>query len=71
MAVSICPICNGQGQIPDPITKDSTLPTIKTCHGCNGKGWIETRDPRPAVPYPHDSHRRPYLYPFWPWYYSG
>lgn len=33
-----CPVCSGEGIVK----KDTEFsgPENKTCHGCNGKGWI-------------------------------
>lgn len=42
MHAEICPICKGTGKITTG--RDSTTPIEKTCHGCNGKGWIEIHD---------------------------
>lgn len=40
-----CPVCNGEGQIGDNMYGGSgTITLKKTCHGCNGKGWIEVSD---------------------------
>lgn len=40
-----CPVCNGDGRIryfpiiPMGFGTDGEIP-LKTCHGCNGKGWV-------------------------------
>lgn len=47
----ICPVCGGAGKIRtylDPLgfgysTSGKTY-TEKTCHGCQGKGWITIED---------------------------
>jgi len=39
----ICPICNGKGVIEEEIGSTGEK-TIKICHGCGGRGWIEVRD---------------------------
>ena len=45
MSAELCPVCNGSGVVPDPAyghqTTTSALPITKTCHGCDGKGWVE------------------------------
>ena len=38
-----CPICNGKGTIPQFNASTESSMEI-TCHGCNGKGWIEVRN---------------------------
>jgi hypothetical protein len=41
-----CPVCGGSGQVSDPAC-GSYAPLaarMKTCHGCNGKGWVEVSD---------------------------
>lgn len=37
-----CPVCNGKGTIPQFSNTTSTAEI--TCHGCNGKGWVEVGD---------------------------
>jgi len=46
MKAVICPVCNGKGTICDhEIGMPLYLhPTCPTCHGCNGKGWVEVQD---------------------------
>lgn len=36
-----CPVCNGHGKVKE-VSRDSTTSTNdeKTCHGCNGAGWV-------------------------------
>ena len=43
-----CPICNGTGIY----VKDSKeyMGTWGTCHGCDGKGWVEVQE-NPIVTY--------------------
>ncbi len=36
----ICPICNGSGQYKEYSNYTSYTYIQRTCHGCNGKGWI-------------------------------
>jgi len=34
-----CPICEGRGKLePSGTSSDGTL---RICHGCNGRGWVE------------------------------
>ncbi len=35
-----CPICEGEGVI---VVKGETVTAkaLKTCHGCDGRGWVE------------------------------
>lgn len=39
MGTEICPVCSGAGNVPciGPGTNPAAI-----CHGCNGKGWVET-----------------------------
>lgn len=41
-----CPVCEGEGKHKD-----------KTCHGCNGRGWVEV-----GVDYPNEHMHRPEEY---------
>jgi len=64
-----CPVCNGTGRIENT---GSTAVNEKSCHGCNGRGWIEVGsgpDPlNPFLPYPHPVPYSPRLIPYWsPW----
>jgi DnaJ-class molecular chaperone len=45
MSAELCPVCCGTGKYGS-----------KECHGCNGKGWVETTDiysPRKPLVEPH------------------
>ena len=57
MAAEICPVCKGAGRFcsvpyradgtggPVEIKPDTVMPegaTVTVCHGCDGKGWVET-----------------------------
>ena len=47
-----CPICSGTGVYvppPNPYTREVAIP--RTCHGCQGKGWVSVED----IYYPHFS----------------
>jgi hypothetical protein len=49
----ICPVCGGKGQIekhPGQTTTDASFGV--TCHGCNGKGWVEVGGYEPYPQYP-------------------
>lgn len=43
-----CPVCNGAGKIPDYSLEVSTAvnTNIKTCHGCDGVGWVTVQENR-------------------------
>lgn len=58
MQAVLCPVCNGTGKVKK-----------KTCHGCDGRGWVEVHggggdSPFPWKPYP-EPHPRPE--PWHPW----
>lgn len=56
MKAVICPVCNGTGDYPN--LAKNTL----TCHGCNGKGWVEVQEDLSVIYY------SPVWYPTWyPW----
>ena len=40
-----CPICGGSGKgtLPD-IPQTAAVQVPSTCHGCNGKGWVQVED---------------------------
>jgi len=40
----ICPVCHGKGRLIDPASEWSTEVIYKTCHGCDGKGWVEVSE---------------------------
>ena len=50
----VCPICHGKGELTTYDESSTGNRTTKTCHGCNGKGWITVEDnyPKPYQPYP-------------------
>lgn len=39
MKAELCPVCGGSGKYYPSGLSSGTGP--KTCHGCNGKGWVE------------------------------
>jgi DnaJ-class molecular chaperone len=50
MRAVICPVCNGSGKYNG---LEQTNFEDVTCHGCDGKGWVEVHDEYPTyVPYP-------------------
>lgn len=38
-----CPICNGEGMIKE-FTATTGGDYTKTCHGCDGRGWVTVYD---------------------------
>ena len=70
MKAVICPVCWGKGVIKD-VTDEGM--EDKTCHGCNGKGWVEVGENYPYIPpcpYPHPSEQVPHwqslpYIPYW------
>ena len=42
----ICPVCKGSGKYRDysNCNHTSTIYVERTCHGCNGIGWVEVVD---------------------------
>jgi len=38
-----CPVCHGEGTL-EQTASFTTDCSRKTCHGCNGKGWIVIHD---------------------------
>jgi len=58
----LCPVCNGSGKLSVVPQYESTANNRYdvTCHGCNGKGWVEVSDGCCCPPYPY--------YPYYPWY---
>lgn len=43
MRAQVCPVCNGRGKIGNN-GFSATVVDEKTCHGCNGKGWVEVQE---------------------------
>ncbi len=72
MRVEICPVCRGTGNYEE--AENTTVKTMKVCHGCGGKGWIQVNSDY-YPPYPHytpwqpPQHRWveniPPYYPIW------
>ena len=50
MSAERCPVCNGSGKVHG-LAPIGTMPT-EVCHGCGGRGWVETHKPEPFVFYP-------------------
>lgn len=46
MKTEVCPVCKGSGIYKEYFNYSiNTAPDIqKTCHGCNGKGWIVVQE---------------------------
>ena len=45
-----CPICNGTGNLAKEMYPYEG--TRQSCHGCNGKGWVEVADAPPVGSWP-------------------
>jgi hypothetical protein len=64
--IELCPVCKGSGKYPDYHEGSTAGPIERTCHGCDGKGWVtdanEARYPpwEPVLPY------WPYPQPIYP-----
>lgn len=50
-----CPICYGKGKVLEEATKYEKVPTMNTCYGCGGKGWVEVQDNENAGIWPWPS----------------
>ncbi len=37
----MCPVCQDTGKYKEYSNYTNCIYIEKTCHGCNGKGWIE------------------------------
>jgi DnaJ-class molecular chaperone len=45
----VCPVCKGLGKVFDATIPNYGITTSNiynqaTCHGCNGKGWVQVED---------------------------
>ncbi len=60
MKAVICPVCNGKGQLENPLTPEMR----KNCHGCEGLGWVEVGEDSYLIPQPGPVPQ----YPNIPWY---
>jgi len=50
MKAQVCPVCNGSGKYFVPLTASSqAVGSQVTCHGCEGKGWVEVSGDEPRV----------------------
>ena len=54
MKAVLCPVCNGLGKYKK-----------KSCHGCEGKGWVSVEEDTFRVYYPAEPSNP---YPYTPWY---
>ena len=65
----MCPVCKGRGKIPGHKDMGSTvIENGKTCHGCDGRGWVEVGGDDPpywTVPYQPWPSYPPYCPPQW------
>ena len=49
----LCPVCRGSGKYTPMFNPGcAALPTERSCHGCFGRGWVDTKAPDPFVFYP-------------------
>ena len=65
MHSELCPVCKGKGKIPNDLSEGSTTaPYEKTCHACNGVGYILVPDEHPYWPEPYYPPQ-PYYPPFY------
>ncbi len=46
----LCPVCSGKGILITESKSNPTMSAQNTCHGCNGKGWVEVGDNVPHYP---------------------
>ena len=44
-----CPVCKGSGETRPGQLDRYQIETL-TCHGCEGKGWVEVSDGPPPMP---------------------
>ena len=64
MRAVICPVCNGTGKsyIAPPVGD------YGTCHGCDGKGWVEVHEEADIYQYYPPQTTSPQYYRYtWPW----
>ena len=40
----ICPVCRGTGNVTPTESDTTAVPQPRTCHGCNGAGWVAVWD---------------------------
>lgn len=69
MSAQLCPVCGGSGKVRlfngCLIAQDAAHvkdEEEKTCHGCDGKGWVEIRISKllPTTLYPTPLYTGPY-----------
>ena len=60
----ICPVCSGTGVYPKPDPNNKTQAESRTCHGCQGKGWVSIEDSYSDCPACPQYHRYPYYLSF-------
>lgn len=65
----LCPVCKGKGKLNIGLHDGEC-----TCHGCNGKGWVEVGCDYPSIPidpapwYPVPYYPQPFTVPpSYPW----
>ena len=53
MKSEICPVCLGKGKIEKSLEEVyGSRNRMKTCNGCEGKGWIEVHEDTPIPSWP-------------------
>lgn len=71
MQAVICPVCKGSGKVNEVwvnLPKMTAREDSKevTCHGCDGRGWVEVSGDEPGYPWPIVSIN-PYPWPVVTW----
>ena len=56
MKATKCPVCEGTGKYEE-----------KTCHGCDGKGWVSVSEDYSPYPIPYDPYKHYPTYPRYIW----
>jgi len=61
----VCPVCSGTGKVSESPNVNSTSASgnRRTCHGCDGKGWVEIGVSPIRYTYPYSFIDPNYPYP--------